>query len=284
MQQAGATTSWRNRGLTRLALLGGLVLGIVGLGGAPAHAALLDANCPGPPDDGTTNQANSRFAQTFTALHTGTVVRAQVALNKQATNGAFTVQILDTDPSGVPVNGVLGSGTVPGSSIPAGDTTLDATFSSPAPVTAGHLYALVVTRPESWSITDRHGNPCGGEEFYTEGPAFQPNMTPSPYDFVYSVYVNPTNTFTVGKQKGNKLTLTVPGPGSLTVAKKKLLKTTTTPVSGAGAVTVNLKLAKKAKQRLRQKGKLSLNAGITFTPSGGDPATQSKKLKFKNKK
>jgi hypothetical protein len=284
MQQADATTSWRNRGVTRLALLGGLVLGMIGLGGAPAQAAVLDASCPGPTDDGTVLMENSRIAQTFTALHTGTVVRAQVALNKNGTNGDFTVQILDTNSSGVPVNGVLGSGTVPGSSIPAGNTTLDATFSSPAPVTAGHLYALVVTRPEVWNLTDRHANPCPGEEFYTQDPDFQPNMGPSMYDFVYSVYVNPTNTFTVGKQKGNKLTLTVPGPGSLTVAKRKLLKTTTTPVSGAGAVTVKLKLAKKAKQRLRQRGKLTVKSGITFTPAGGDPNTETKKLKFKSKK
>src|SRR5262249_28550866 len=162
-------------------------------------------------------------------------------LNKDGTDGPFTIQVLDTNSSGIPVNGVLGFGSIAGSAVPAGDTTLDVPFTAPAPVTAGHLYALVVTRPESWSITDRHGAPCPGQEFYTTGPDWPSTFTPNEYNYVYSVFVNPTNAFTVGKQKGNKLTLTVPGPGSLTVAKKNVLKTTTMPVNTGGAVTVKLK-------------------------------------------
>jgi hypothetical protein len=284
--------------MRRLGLLCGVALAMLGFGAANAQAAVLDANCPGPSDDGTDLEPNARFAQTFTALHTGTVVRAQVALNKDGTDGDFTAQILNTDASGVPVNGVLGSGTVPGSSLPTGATTLDATFSAPAPVTAGHQYALVITRPELWDITDRHANPCQGEEFFALDATspFEPNLEPSQYDFVYSVFVNPTNAITVGKQKGNKLTLTVPGPGTLTVGdaagakkgvasaakKKKSLKTSKVTVAAAGPVTVKLKLTKGAKQRLRQKGKLSVKGAITFTPTGGDPGTQTKKLKFKS--
>src|SRR5262249_34518737 len=170
--------------VTRLAVLGGLVLGILGFGHSPAHAALLDANRPGPPDDGVTNDPNSRIAQTFRALHTGTVAHAQVALNKDGTDGPFTIQVLDTNSSGIPVNGVLGFGSIAGSAVPAGDTTLDVPFTAPAPVTAGHLYALVVTRPESWSITDRHGDPCPGQEFYTTGPDWPSTFTPNEYNYV----------------------------------------------------------------------------------------------------
>jgi hypothetical protein len=300
MQDAPAATSRRTRRLTRLGILGGLAFALFGFSQSPAQAALLDANCPGPPNDGTTLEADERFAQTFTALHTGTVVRADVALNKGASDAPFTLQILDTNASGVPVNGVLGSATVPGASVPAGDTTLSGTFSSPASVVAGHLYALVVTRPAEWDITDRNGNPCPGEEISSpdQTSPFEPPMGPIQYDFVYSVFVNPPNQFTVGKQKGNKLRLTLPGAGSLTVAdgsaakaglanaaaKKKSLKSSSVTVAGAGTVTVKLKLTKRAKQRLRSKGKLSARAAITFTPTGGEPNAQTKKLKFKQKK
>jgi hypothetical protein len=294
MRQAAATTSWRNRRLTRLALLGGVGLAMLGFGQARAHAELLDANCPGPVNDGTSLSADARLAQTFTAVHTGTVVRAEVALNKLGNDSPFTMQILNTDSTGRPVNGVLSSTTIPGSSVPSGNTTLSGTFSAPASVVAGHGYALVVTRPDVWFVTDRNSDPCPGFESYS------PDQTgaftgPDQYDEVFSVFVNPTNQFTVGKQKGTKLTATLPGPGTLTVGdasavksgaasaakKQKLLKTVTKSVAGAGTVTVKLKLTKAAKQRLRANGKLTAKAAITYTPTGGDPNTQKKKLKFK---
>lgn len=278
-----ATTSWRHRSRTRLALLGAVALAMLGLGPAGAQADLLDASCPGPPDDGTTISANARIAQTFTAAHTGTVVKAEMALNKETSGGPFTAQILDTA-GGVPVNGALGFGTTPDSSVPSGPTTLSVAFSSPASVTAGHQYALAITRDTDWGLTDRHGNPCPGQEFHSgdQTSPFLPDMNPQ-YDFVFSVFVNPTNSFTIGKQKGTKLSLTLPGPGTLNVSKKKLLKPTTKTVNAAGPLTVKLKLTKKAKQRLRARGKLSVKGAITFTPTGGDPNTETKKLKFKQK-
>jgi hypothetical protein len=285
MQQVASTTLGRNRRQARLGLLGGIVLAMLAFGQAPAQAALLDANCPGPPNTNYNPLANVRAAETFKALHTGTVVRAQLEINKLASGGNFTMQILDTDPaSGAPVNGILGSGTTPDSSVPDGDTTLSVTFNSPAPVTAGHLYALVTTRPDEFQITDRSGNPCpDGMEWNSPGPT-EPFSSDPNYDQVFSVFVNPPNQFTIGKQKGNKLSLNLPGPGTLTVGdakKKKSLKSSTIAVAGAGAVTVKLKLTKGAKQLLRQKGKLSVKGAITFTPTGGDPNTQKKKLKFK---
>lgn len=300
MQHATGTHSWRNR-LTGLCVLGGVALAMLGFGASNARADLLDANCPGPLNDGTDLEANQRLAQTFTAVHTGTVVRAEVALNKIASGGPFTMQILDTDSNGIPVNGVLGSATVPDSSVPDGNTTLAGTFTTPATVTAGHLYALVITRPNTWHLTDSHTDACAGEEIFSPDltSPFEPPMPPNPYDYVYSVFVNPPNQFTVGKQKGAKLSLTLPGPGTLTVGDastakagqasaakktKKSLKSSTVTVAAAGPVTVKLKLTKGAKQRLRQKGKLSVKGAITFTPTGGEPGTQTKKLKFKNKK
>jgi hypothetical protein len=296
MQDAAAATSWRTRRLTRLGILGGLAFALFGFSQSPAQAALLDANCPGPPDDGYGISANARAAQTFTAIHTGTVVRAQTDIEKPGNGGDWTMQILGTDASGAPVNGVLGSGTTPDSAVAVGDTTLSVTFSTPAPVVAGQTYALVTSRPDDFAIRD-HSDQCPGAEFDSPNQTDPFGPPATGFDQVFSIFVNPPNAFTVGKQKGKKLSLNLPGAGTLTVAdasaatagvasaaaKKKSLKSSSIAVAGAGTVTVKLKLTKRAKQRLSSKGKLSARAAITFTPSGGEPNAQTKKLKFKRK-
>jgi CSLREA domain-containing protein len=107
--------------------------------------------------------------------------------------------------------------------------------------------------------------------------------------------VAPSNVFTVGKLKGMKLTLTVPGPGAVVVndaqtgtgraiasAGPKLLKHSSATAAAAGKVIVTLKLTKKGKQKLADKGKVRVKAAITFTPSGGTPRTTTKKLKVKS--
>jgi len=99
--------------------------------------------------------------------------------------------------------------------------------------------------------------------------------------------VSPPNSFTLGKLKGKKLELTVPGPGEIDVndanaAKKKLLlKHSSATASGAVPVKVTLKLTKTAKKKLKRKGKVKVKAAITFTPTGGSANTQDKALKVK---
>ncbi|MGZ5330876.1 MAG: hypothetical protein ACXWFH_06180 [Solirubrobacterales bacterium] len=39
----------------------------------------------------------------------------------------------------------------------------------------------------------------------------------------------------------------------------------------------------KKKRKLNDKGKVKLNAAISYTPTGGDPSTQSQKVKLKKK-
>jgi hypothetical protein len=97
----------------------------------------------------------------------------------------------------------------------------------------------------------------------------------------------PSNQFTIGKLKGTKLSLTVPGAGVIAVndakASKKelLLKPSSATASGAGTVTVTLKLTKTAKTKLKQDGKVKVKAAITFTPTGGTANTEDKSLKVK---
>jgi hypothetical protein len=105
----------RRRRLILSAVLG---LGLLGLGPASAHAALLDANCPGPANAGSSGSQT----QTFTAVHTGTLVRGEMFVAKQA-GADFRMQILNAGPLG-PTGGALGTTTIPDSSIPSVATPL----------------------------------------------------------------------------------------------------------------------------------------------------------------
>jgi hypothetical protein len=107
----------------------------------------------------------------------------------------------------------------------------------------------------------------------------------------------PSNDFEIVGLKKKKLTLDVPGPGTVevtdaaeanarrvTAAAKKRLKPSSATATAAGEVTVKLKLNRKAKKKLKEKGKVKVNAAITFTPTGGTANTETAKLKVKKKK
>ena len=119
----------------------------------------------------------------------------------------------------------------------------------------------------------------------------------------------PDNTFTIGKLKGKKLKVTVPGPGVIEVrdsreppgratdglaealslgpviaAKKLGLKPSETAADGAGTIKVKLKLTKTAKKKLKKKDKVKVKAAVTFTPTGGTANTETDRLKVKTKK
>jgi hypothetical protein len=103
----------------------------------------------------------------------------------------------------------------------------------------------------------------------------------------------PSNAFTLGKAKRNKkkgtatLTVDVPNPGQLTGSGKGvkvasaagavISKTVTAP----GAVKLTVKAKGKQRKTLNETGKVKLKPKITYTPTGGDPNTQSRKLKLK---
>jgi len=103
--------------------------------------------------------------------------------------------------------------------------------------------------------------------------------------FVYS------NSFTLGRITRNKkkgtatLTVDVPNPGDLT-AKGKGVKAAgaaviSKTVTAPGAVELLIAAKGKKKRKLNKTGRMKLNANITYTPTGGDPSTQSIKVKLK---
>jgi hypothetical protein len=99
----------------------------------------------------------------------------------------------------------------------------------------------------------------------------------------------PSNAITVGKAKLNKkkgtakLQVKVPGPGSLKLTGKSLVKSKATATQ---ASQVGLKVAPKGKlkKKLRKRGKLTVKPSITFTPDGGEAATVKAIVKLKYKR
>ncbi len=111
-----------------------------------------------------------------------------------------------------------------------------------------------------------------------------------------SAVVEPTNSFTLGKPKLNKkkgtatLAANVPNPGTVTLggkgvkgasaARAVIAKTVNAP----GIVKLVVKAKGQKKKKLKNTGKVKLQVAVAYTPTGGDPSTQSQKLKLKRRK
>jgi hypothetical protein len=105
----------------------------------------------------------------------------------------------------------------------------------------------------------------------------------------------PSNVFVLGKLKRNakkgtgKLLVTVPGPGTVTVAdvppkgKKARIKPKTLVAGAPGALALPLKPTKASRKLLKKKHQLKLRLSIGFTPTGGLLATQSRTAKLRMK-
>lgn len=184
--------SWAKRLALAAILAAALALTVA----AHASAAeVADASCQPTPDTG---QAGAKFAQTFTALHTGKLTTATMKTNKPAgTTNDYLMEIRTVDGSGVPTATVLASASVPAAGLPD-DTWADitTTFSSPASVVAGQQYALVLSRPGSNLFAEsRADNPCPGGAGYSAAVSTDPFTldcfpTCSP-DRYFAVFVTP---------------------------------------------------------------------------------------------
>jgi len=106
---------------------------------------------------------------------------------------------------------------------------------------------------------------------------------------------DPSNSFTLGKAKLNKkkgtatLTVTVPNPGELTGSGKGIKVTsaagavTSKTVTAPGEVKLSIRAKGEKKRKLNETGKVKVKPKITYTPTGGDPSTQSRKVKLKKR-
>ncbi len=102
---------------------------------------------------------------------------------------------------------------------------------------------------------------------------------------------DPPNDFSIGKTKLNKrkgtatIKVTVPGAGELTLAGSRLrTRGPADSVDAAGTFRLKVVPKGKAKRRLKKTGRARVSPEITFTPTGGQPATQQTTLKLKRKR
>jgi hypothetical protein len=107
-----------------------------------------------------------------------------------------------------------------------------------------------------------------------------------------SAVFTPSNGFIVGAVRRNKkvgtatLTVSAPGPGELVVAGAGLTTAapggvSSTAVAGAGDVQVMIAATGAKRKKLTKKGKVSVAPILTYTPTGGDAASQTTSVKLK---
>jgi hypothetical protein len=107
----------------------------------------------------------------------------------------------------------------------------------------------------------------------------------------------PPNTFSFGKVKKYKgkgtaiLTVFVPGPGTVVLTGKGLVKRRPAGVSGseriatrivsaAGKVKLKFRPKGKKRRKLNRTGKVKVRGTVTYTPTGGEPNTMAKAIKL----
>lgn len=106
-----------------------------------------------------------------------------------------------------------------------------------------------------------------------------------------SAVLVPTNAFSFGSltrdRKNGTATLEIElsNPGSVTLSGKALkTNRTTKTIAVASSVKFGVAAAGATKKKLNRKGNVFVRLAATFTPTGGDPATQRIRLKLKKKK
>ena len=97
----------------------------------------------------------------------------------------------------------------------------------------------------------------------------------------------PSNDFSFGKVNKNKskgtakLTVEVPGPGELDLAKTNGVKADEEWAEAAGEETLIVRARGGAKQKLNADGQAKVDPKVTFTtPDGGEPNTERKRIKL----
>jgi hypothetical protein len=105
-----------------------------------------------------------------------------------------------------------------------------------------------------------------------------------------SAVLVPDNSFTFGgvthdlKRGTAQVIATMSNPGTVTVGGKGLRKRSAKSLAVAGPVTFHLAATGRAARRLARKGRVMVSLTVTFSPTGGDPSSQSIRLKLRKKK
>ena len=182
--------------------------------------------------------------------------------------------------------------------VPAGDVL--STFTTSLPISKGDLIALEDDHAGGENFVMAGGN-SGGYDIFQPPPFGGTPVIPafnSIGELLYNADVTPTDIFPKPKRpkpgKGGiaVLTIAAPNPGILSVlsangrsassaAKGLFVKPVTVTVGDAGNVQVRLRPTKSTKGILRRFGQANGQVKVTFTPTGGSPASQVVKIRLR---
>jgi hypothetical protein len=230
-------------------------------------------------------------AQTFTAGLTGQLDQVDLALSGMSVTTPMTVQIRDGSAT-APGDTVLASASVPTSAVTSSESFVPITFAAPASVTAGTQYSIVALHGSTgwfwYSGRTDTGSAYEGGRLYSspigpEGPWFEGNTMA---DFEFKTYVAPSNDFSLGKATRNrrtgtaKLRVDVPGAGGIELVGSKNVRGANEPAASAGTVTLPVSAKGKARRKLNRQGAARVAVKVTFSPDGGDPASERTRLRL----
>jgi hypothetical protein len=288
----------RRRLHERLALASLLAALLLGLSVSPAGAMVtIGSNLGREPD----SSANYSPRPTFSNVALARSLQAPGGLSSPL-NGTvvrWRIRVGDsTRPTNLRIIRPLGGGffTAAGTS---------ASVTPPINATSSYATDLLIRIGDYIGIDCCSPGPPGAEFFKSGVPAIRDEWQPSLADGgprrppssanLYEVALNAdiTTTFTVdaitrNKKKGTaKLTVTLPFAGELTGAGKGIKvanAVNSMTVSAPGSVRLLIKArGRKKKKKLNSTGEVKVKPKITYTPTGGEPATKSVKLKLKKK-
>lgn len=158
----------------------------------PSPVTRADVACAPPGDESATGPL--RFAQTFTPSTSGELVTVQMLVRKdEGTDGDYFLRIGPVDANGVPTNDTpLAFTSIPDADVPVQSTSLlTFDFATPATVTAGTQYALILSRSESHVLTVRgyDSDTCAGSAWggILPNDPFEP--LPGFFDLVFTTFI-----------------------------------------------------------------------------------------------
>jgi hypothetical protein len=212
-----------------------------------------------------------------------------------AAGGADTGRLRVLAPMGVPLLFKSASTTV---TVPAGTTT--STFATSLPISSGDRIGLDDDHLAGSNFGDA-GAPGGPVDLFQPIPANGTMRNPdfaTTGELLFNADIVPTSLFPKPrKPKTTKkgiafLVVTAPNPGLLTIgaanatgasvaAKGSFVRPVSTTVAAAGDINVKLRPSKSTKTILRRFGKASGQVKVTFTPTGGTPASQLLRIRLK---
>jgi len=183
--------------------------------------------------------------------------------------------VAHTDPQTVHAGGLTGNTFPTNLTVQAGDILGFHT------VTSGDCLVAALSEDRYAGFT---GDIADGqaEPFQTSGG--------SSYRLDVQAQLTPVNTFSVGKTQLNRkkgtatLSFEVPNAGELTgtcKGAKVASGARSSKAVQARTATLLVKAKGKKKRKLNETGKVKLSVSVTYTPTGGDPSTQSVKVKLK---